>query len=421
MAYSDKDLREFTQIAYTDFSSSAEDLLKDTNGNGSSSGITLEKLEEDLRKTSDHPDIKYNITDSQRKDWKIVSIHDTNARNGFYACIVETSPGNAVVCFRGSEDPGKLDNVINDWIYADFGLLNSTCTNQQAEVERFLADNKDLLSKYDNITMTGHSLGGNLAEYATIMSYKYGLNTKIKQCVSMDGPGFSDEFINANKEHIADMKGVMKHYRWSVVGDLLCDLPGVTYQYVQVNENKVNEEHSALGALVQRHDTKYLEYDDNGNLILGKQHWFANVLGKFSKYVELNPNSYLGNLLITAINLNSIINYVKEYIKNASNNQSANYLKINSNQLLSDADDMSFEIEEILREVRSVYDEVQALGAMWQGTASDKFAKSFGDEYTKINEYLTELKKCVDHVKVSAEDYNSCEQQVYSMVDSIRV
>lgn len=38
--------------------------------------------------------------------------------------------------------------------------------------------------------MTGHSLGGNLAEYATIMSYKYGLDTKIKQCVSMDGPGF---------------------------------------------------------------------------------------------------------------------------------------------------------------------------------------------------------------------------------------
>lgn len=37
---------------------------------------------------------------------------------------------------------------------------------------------------------------------------------------------------------------------------------------------------------------------------------------------------------------------------------------------------MSFEIEEILKEVNSVYDDVQALGAMWQGTASDKFATS---------------------------------------------
>ena len=124
----------------------------------------------------------------------------------FYACIVETSPGNAVVCFRGSEDMSDPNNLKNDWIYADMGLLNSTCTNQQAEVERFLAANKELLSKYDNITMTGHSLGGNLAEYATIMSYKYGLDTKIKQCVSMDGPGFSDEFIRANREHIANMK-----------------------------------------------------------------------------------------------------------------------------------------------------------------------------------------------------------------------
>ena len=97
------------------------------------------------------------------------------------------------------------------------------------------------------------------------------------------------------------------------------------------------------------------------------------------------------------------------------------YLKVDITQLLSDADDMSFEIEEILKEVNSVYDDVQALGAMWQGTASDKFATSFGEEYTKINEYLTELKKCVDHVKISAEDYNSCEQQIYSMVESISV
>ena len=44
---------------------------------------------------------------------------------------------------------------------------------------------------------------------------------------------------------------------------------------------------------------------------------------------------------------------------------------------------------------------------------------SLAEEYTKINEYLTELKKCVDHVKISAEDYNSCEQQIYSMVESI--
>ena len=196
MAYSDKDLRTFTQIAYTNFSDAAEILVKDSdNGNVD---CTIANLESKTNPPKDGYPYNTTITDDQKQNWKIVSIHDKNAQNGFYACIVETSPGNAVVCFRGTEgllDFGALQNEY-DMVGADLGLLNSVCTNQQAEVERFLAANKDLLSKYDNITMTGHSLGGNLAEYATIMSYKYGLDKKIKQCASLDGPGFSDEYQN---------------------------------------------------------------------------------------------------------------------------------------------------------------------------------------------------------------------------------
>lgn len=415
MAYSDKDLRTFTQIAYTDFSDAAEILVKDSdNGNAE---CTIANLEANSTPRDDGYPYDTTITNDQKQNWKIVSIHDTNAQNGFYACIVETSPGNAVVCFRGSENPENRDNLVNDWIYADVGLLHSTCTNQQAEVERFLAANKDLLSKYDNITMTGHSLGGNLAEYATIMSYKYGLDKKIKQCVSLDGPGFSDEFIVANLPHILAMRKVMKHYRWSLVGDLLCDLPGVEYQYVQVNEKKVKEEHGDFGAVFQRHNTEYLEYDENDKLLHGKQNWFAKIAGDFSKRIELNPMNDLGMGIAAVISLSRI----RDFFTKLSKNGYDNHLKVNISQLLSDADDMSFEIEEILKEVRSVYDDVQALGAMWQGTASDKFATSFGEEYTKINEYLTELKKCVGHVKISAEDYNSCEQQIYSMVESISV
>lgn len=247
MAYSDKDLRTFTQIAYTNFSDAPEILVKDSdNGNVD---CTIANLESKTNPPKDGYPYNTTITADQKQNWKIVSIHDTNAQNGFYACIVETSPGNAVVCFRGSEDMSDPNNLKNDWIYADMGLLNSTCTNQQAEVERFLAANKELLSKYDNITMTGHSLGGNLAEYATIMSYKYGLDTKIKQCVSMDGPGFSDEFIRANREHIANMKGVIKHYRWSWVGNLLFDLPGVEYQDVSINEDEVVKDNGDLKAI----------------------------------------------------------------------------------------------------------------------------------------------------------------------------
>lgn len=109
-----------------------------------------------------------------------------------------------------------------------------------------------------------------------------------------------------------------------------------------------------------RHDTKYLEYDENDNFVHGNRDILSLIVEPLTKIIDL---SNIGN---------NIVNFFKII----SGVLPGMYLKVDINQLLSDADDMSFEIEEILKEVRSVYDDVQALGAMWQGTASDKFATS---------------------------------------------
>lgn len=67
------------------------------------------------------------------------------------------------------------------------------------------------------------------------------------------------------------MKGVIKHYRWSWVGNLLFDLPGVEYQDVSINEDEVVKDNGDLKAIFWRHDTKYLKYDENGNLMPGEK------------------------------------------------------------------------------------------------------------------------------------------------------
>ena len=43
---------------------------------------------------------------------------------------------------------------------------------------------------YDSITVAGHSKGGNKAQYVTVLS------DKVDRCISMDGQGFSQEFID---------------------------------------------------------------------------------------------------------------------------------------------------------------------------------------------------------------------------------
>lgn len=49
---------------------------------------------------------------------------------------------------------------------------------------------------YNNITVTGHSKGGNKAQYVTILS------DKVVRCLSLDGSGFSKEFIEKYKDRI---------------------------------------------------------------------------------------------------------------------------------------------------------------------------------------------------------------------------
>lgn len=292
MAYSDLQSRAFTQIAYMDLDEKCVDYCK---ANGTDSAPLSEILS-----TSQYEKLKnLGLTDAEINSWNISGVHDTNSQNGFYACIIETAPGEAAVGFRGSEDMGDLNNVANDWVGADIGLVNSTCTNQQEEVDRFLQKYKDQLNGYDSVAMAGHSLGGNLAEYATIVSYKYGLDDNIKQCVSMDGPGFSKEFIDKYRDQIEKMSGVMYHPRWSFVGTMLNDLPGVEYQYVEVS-NDANAIDDADYNAATRHDTKYLVYDENGKLVEGEQDDLSKITSVISEGVDHLP-APIGNALITLV------------------------------------------------------------------------------------------------------------------------
>lgn len=237
MAYNDVQLRAFSQIAYWDLEADYEKHSGENN-----EAVSLSVLLEPWQKEKL---CALGVTEQEIDDWKISAVHNTNDSNGFYACVIETSTEDATVAFRGSENIGEMENVIHDWVGADLGLVNSTCTNQQAEVDRFLGDEdiNRILSKYNNLTMTGHSLGGNLAEYATIISSKYGLNENIQQCVSLDGPGHSKEFITLYSKEIQMMKSKMEKYRASFVGGLLNDLPGVEPQDVKVSKDGMIERH----------------------------------------------------------------------------------------------------------------------------------------------------------------------------------
>jgi hypothetical protein len=241
--YTDEDLAIATQIAYCDLSE--VDITKITNGEKLNIKKLLENNVDCINDLKDKRDKHVKGSDGYNElqgqidilndikankngwgDWKIVNIKDDNADSGFYGCTIETGDGSAIVAFRGSESE-TLHDVKTDWIDSDIGLLGSTGTKQQLVTTVYMHEMAQLLTdKYDDVAVTGHSLGGNLSLHGAVTAPK-GLQDIISQVVSFDGPNFSDEYIDAHREAIDNMSGKMKHIQYSIVGSLLKPLPGV--------------------------------------------------------------------------------------------------------------------------------------------------------------------------------------------------
>lgn len=133
------------------------------------------------------------LIDAIRKQDDLLNYRVTNYvshPDGFRAaCFVDktTSPTDVNVIIRGSAT-GK------DWHDNGEGAYVSDSGFQKTAA----AYVEGLPDSYGNsITISGHSKGGNLAQYATIVT------DRIDRCVSIDGQGFSPEFLEKYKDEIA--------------------------------------------------------------------------------------------------------------------------------------------------------------------------------------------------------------------------
>lgn len=281
-ADSDVKMMIATQVAYLDGREgmSVGDLVDEIISNyGSSSSLTTKQQAqlETAQYIQSQLD-KYDIHECER--WVIKEVKNDNVQSGFYGCLIDTRDGEAILGFRGSE---SFDNgqVIHDWIEADLGLLNSPETKQQqlaAEFTEYINDKYG--NYYNNYNFTGHSLGGNLAEHATITAPD---GMPINRCVSYDGPGYSDEYIAAHGSRIKERGQYIDHYQYSVVGTLLNPLPGTNYRTIDA---KTPTGENSLWNYFERHSTSNIEFDENGSTKDGEQDWLSKIGGPLSKDIE---------------------------------------------------------------------------------------------------------------------------------------
>lgn len=143
------------------------------------------------------PENMIEIADAILNDPQLCDLYVTDAINtdGVRASCFVDSEGNATIAVRGS---GGSYEAWSDNLEGAFDC-DTKC---QKQFQEFV---KEQAKYYDNITVTGHSKGGNLAQYATVTE-----GDSIDRCVSFDGQGFNDEFCDKYADEIEKNKGKIK-------------------------------------------------------------------------------------------------------------------------------------------------------------------------------------------------------------------
>ena len=125
---------------------------------------------------------------------------------------------------------------------------------------RALAWYREIYRRYHlhgrEITVTGHSKGGNKAKYITV------LDDTVDHCESFDGEGFSDKFLKRYNDEIIRRQSVIHNHI-------------VNYDYVSLLMNDIGEEtyyHGAnygSGGFTENHlANTFIHFDENGNAVL---------------------------------------------------------------------------------------------------------------------------------------------------------
>lgn len=216
------------------------------------------------------------LQDPEISNMKVATTHVDNAEGGgggYSAVFVNNDTGDAVVAFRGTAGGEWKDNFTGG---------NVADTSQQQNALKWYRQVYDEygLNDYD-VTVTGHSKGGNKSKYITIM------DDTVDHCISFDGQGFSDKFMNDYKDKIAAYQGKIENHNvdYDYVNFLLNDVGKTTFYKGQ---------DIGSGGFLENHcPNTFMQYDSDGQFSM-----VVNPDGQAEEIKALDQflNSYLRSM-----------------------------------------------------------------------------------------------------------------------------
>ncbi|WP_315071146.1 Mbeg1-like protein [uncultured Clostridium sp.] len=195
------------------------------------------------------------------------------------ACFMDDE-NNVTVVFKGTVSK-------SEWNDNGAGAYEYT-TKEQIDALNYING-----LKYNNITVTGHSKGGNKAQYVAILS------PKVSECISVNGQGFSNEFMNMYNVDINKNK-----FKITSIN--------AKYDYVSCLFNSIAGKEHYIETEIQLNPFDYhkasILLDDNGKLRKEtSEAKFSKIINGFSQAVITDLpgdiKSFVTNKIINVIEL----------------------------------------------------------------------------------------------------------------------
>ncbi len=214
--------------------------------------------------------------DENLMNMNIATTHRDNADGGgggYSAVFVNPDSKEAVVAFRGT--------ALNEW-KDDFTAGGDVSSKQQQNaLDWYQEAYKECGLDDYYVTVTGHSKGGNKAKYITV------LDGSVDRCVSFDGQGFSDEFMENYKDQIEQRQYKIENNNvdYDYVNLLLNDIGNTTYYK--------GYEYGEGGFLENHCPNTFFNFSEDGKFSLVPS---PTGQGKEMKALDEFLNSYLRSL-----------------------------------------------------------------------------------------------------------------------------
>lgn len=262
-----------------------------------------------------------NTAREEKNLFSKIKIANINNEQGVISAIFEFE-NDAIFVFRGTS--GSLE-----WNDNREGIFeNNPDTKQQVKAYEYFEKNifdSYLKVKYKNVYVTGHSKGGNKAQYIGVRAGRY-----IKKVYSFDGQGFGDSFFEKYKENI-------KRYSKKIVNisgeydyvNIIGELASSENIYLKSNALiEIKEVKGNFKTLYNYHFLTELFHIEYGKMIVNKEGNQADVIKEIKRnfvYYKNNLNEedykFLGSLITSlftpAKNVNAKMpkGFIKRFLK----------------------------------------------------------------------------------------------------------